>query len=56
MIQYLITEGSVFNHQGENLRLKSRGLVTAVAENEKGDDVTLTKEDCVELFKELLVG
>ena len=54
--QFLITEGNVFNHEGENLILKSRGLMTAEAENGKGDKITLTKESCPSLFQEILVG
>jgi len=53
---FLITEGNVFNHEGNNLILKNRGLGTAEAENDKGELVLLTKESCPTLFQEVLVG
>jgi hypothetical protein len=53
---FLITEGNIFTHEGNRFVLKSRGLTQASVEGDNGELVTLTKEDCPELFKEILVG
>ena len=52
---YLITEGSVFVFNEKNYVLKERGLKSAKVEGPNGEE-TLTKEDCPELFQQLMVG
>ena len=53
--QFLITEGSVFQHEGNSYVLKNRSLLTAEVEGTDGIKI-LTKEDCPSLFQEILVG
>ena len=53
--QFLITEGNVFQHEGKNYVLKSRGLVSASVEGVDGE-IQLSKEQCPSLFQEILVG
>ena len=54
--KFLITEGNVFVHDNSKYVLKGRGINTAEVENEKGNRVTLTRDQCPSLFQEILVG